>query len=292
MELVKMELEKAGADYLFLDHRKIADCDIEFSCDIQNDVACRVILEGTSIDLDTMKVAYPRPYSFFDYPGFQGKTFDDPLVVKASCFEVQLMAWLNASDTVLINAAGPSASNNSKPYQLSVIKQAGFLVPETFVSNEPAAALEFLERSGRSVYKSVSAVRSIVNEVGEEQLQAIDDIKWCPTLFQKVVEGDNYRVHVVGEELFAARISSDKLDYRYGQTTMLSEQLPPDVAEKCFLLNKILGLHFSGIDLMRTLDDEWYCFEVNTSPGYSYFQQKTGAPISAALARFMISSDR
>jgi glutathione synthase/RimK-type ligase-like ATP-grasp enzyme len=175
---------------------------------------------------------------------------------------------------------------------LTVIREAGLRVPETFISNDPAAARRFLAANPDSVYKSVSGIRSIVKEAPSADGPAIDDVRWCPTLFQRVVPGVNYRAHVIGDEILAVRLESSRLDYRYGNTTMVAEALPGDVARKCRALNSMLGLHFSGIDLMRTPDDQWFCFEVNTSPGYSYFECGSGQQISAALARFMIAADR
>jgi len=291
INMVRLELEKAGADVFFLDHRKIFQCDIEYTFRQETGMTCVLKVDGTTLDLNLIKVAYIRPYSFMDYPEMDGKTMDDPMIIKASGFELQLMAWINASDALVINRADPSATNNSKPYQLSLIEKAGFKVPETFISNDPGQVADFLTRARRAVYKSISSVRSIVHEVTSEHLQFIDDVQWCPTLFQKVVDGINYRVHVIGNQVFAVKINSDRLDYRYGHTTMVSVELPREILKKCLALNNILGLHFSGIDLMRTADDEWYCFEVNASPGYSYFEQNSGAPISAALAKFMMTAD-
>jgi len=31
-------------------------------------------------------------------------------------------------------------------------------------------------------------------------------------------------------------------------------------------------------------DGEWYCFEINPSPGFIYYERHSGLPISAALA--------
>ena len=120
----------------------------------------------------------------------------------------------------------------------------------------------------------------------------LEDVQWCPTLFQKVVPGNNYRVHVIKDEIFAVRIESDRLDYRYGKTTMVAEELPHDIATKCRRITSSIGLHFSGIDLMRTPDDEWYCFEINPSPAYSYFQVNSGVPISTALAKALMEADK
>jgi D-alanine-D-alanine ligase-like ATP-grasp enzyme len=45
-----------------------------------------------------------------------------------------------------------------------------------------------------------------------------------------------------------------------------------------------LDLPVAGIDLRCTPSAEWYCFEVNPAPGFSYYQQATGQPISSAIA--------
>ena len=60
-----------------------------------------------------------------------------------------------------------------------------------------------------------------------------------------------------------------------------------DVALQCLALARDLDLPFAGIDLKITPADEIYCFEVNPSPAYSYYESHTGQPISAALARFL-----
>jgi D-alanine-D-alanine ligase-like ATP-grasp enzyme len=41
----------------------------------------------------------------------------------------------------------------------------------------------------------------------------------------------------------------------------------------------------AGIDLRRTPSGEWYCFEVNPSPAYSWFD--LDGRIATAIARFL-----
>jgi len=291
LTMVHEKLEKAGADFLFLDHRKIFDYDIEYAFSNEGGSKCIIQINGARLDLDDINVAYLRPYNFMDYPQMEGKNVDDRLALKASGFELQLMAWFDSSDALVINKSAPSASNNSKPYQLSLLSKAGFKVPSTYISNDKDLVKTFLRKNVDTVYKSISGVRSIVHKVSDEHLEFIDDVQWCPTLFQKVIDGTNYRAHVFNNQIFAVRIETDRLDYRYGKTSMVPEDLPYDVAQKCHKINEMLGLHFSGIDLMRTKDDEWYCFEVNPSPGYSYFELNGGQPISTALARFLMDAD-
>jgi hypothetical protein len=285
-------LVQAGADFVFLDHRQIFSSEIDYSFGSDASERCVVTQGEQTIDLARVTVAYPRGSDIFDYDELENKPMDDPLTLRAMAFEAILMAYLDSSDALVINRSEPAASNNSKPYQLSVIRRSGLLVPETFISNRRTDAEEFLSRYPDSIFKSISGVRSIVRRVSADHREALDDVDWCPTLFQRVVPGINYRAHVISDQVFAVRLDSDELDYRYGRTTMAPVDLPADVAQRCIKLNRVLGLHFSGIDLMRTPEDDWYCFEVNTSPGFSYFEQGTGQPISKALARFMIDCDR
>ncbi len=291
LEMTAAALTRAGAEHVFLDHRKIFTSEIEYTRDVKGMQRCIVTANDTAIDMSAVNVAYVRGSDFNDYEEMHERPQNDPLAMRAARFEMELMAWLDASDAVVINRSGPSATNHSKPYQLAMIRQAGFAIPETFITNDAAAAREFLSNNPDSVYKSVSGVRSVVRRVGEVQRSFIDDVRWCPTLFQRFVPGNNYRVHVVGSEVLAVRIESDQLDYRYGRTSMIATTLPVEVEQRCQQLTAMLGLYFSGIDLMRTPQGEWFCFEVNPSPGYPYFEMLGGQAIDAALARFMMEAD-
>jgi glutathione synthase/RimK-type ligase-like ATP-grasp enzyme len=65
---------------------------------------------------------------------------------------------------------------------------------------------------------------------------------------------------------------------------MRAVELPPDLKVQCLRLARSLGLVWSGIDLRRTPDGAYYCFEVNTSPGFVFFENQTGQRIGDALA--------
>ena len=289
MNLVRNKLDEAGAEYCFLDHRNIFYSDIEYKYSRKNGPGIIIHSPGLTIDFSDITAAYTRPYNFMDYSEMEGKSANDPLAVSAMGFENQLMSCLEASDKFVVNRSEASASNNSKPYQLSVIEKAGLKIPITFITNEPAEAKQFIKDNTDCIYKSISGIRSIVKRISESHHEYIEDVKWCPTLFQKVVPGINYRAHVINNEVYTVRIESDSLDYRYGKTSMMIEELPADITQKCIHLTSVLGLHFSGIDLMRTPDNEWYCFEVNSSPAYSYFELNSGLEISNALARALIN---
>ena len=292
MGMVIENLLQAGADFIFLDQHNVFSDDIEYSFNQDSGGRCVIYSQSGRIDLYDMSVAYLRPYNFREFDSAKNKTMDDPMILRAASFEMQLIACINASDAVIVNRSDPSSTNNSKPYQMALIRKTGFKIPESFISNDKQAVKNFLLGNPSSIYKSISGVRSIVSRVENAQLEYLQDVSWCPTLFQKLIPGTNYRVHVIGDRIFALRIHSDRLDYRYGNTSMFVEDLPVEIATKCHALNSMLGLHFSGIDLIRTPEEEWYCLEVNPSPAYSYFQHKSGSPISQALCAFLMEQDK
>jgi glutathione synthase/RimK-type ligase-like ATP-grasp enzyme len=92
---------------------------------------------------------------------------------------------------------------------------AGFNVPDTLVTTDPRDVRAFCAEHDQVVYKSTSGVRSIVNLLKASDVSRLDDVRACPTQFQQHIAGIDHRVHVVGGELFAARIESGAIDYRY-----------------------------------------------------------------------------
>jgi glutathione synthase/RimK-type ligase-like ATP-grasp enzyme len=195
----------------------------------------------------------------------------------------------------VVNRSGAGLSNNSKPYQALAISRAGLRVPPTLVTSDPAAVRAFLAEHGDVIYKSASGVRSIVRRLGADQLARLDRLRHGPAQFQAFIPGRNVRVHTVGDQVFATAIESDAVDYRYAHLDNLRARLEPvDLAPAiraaCLRLAREFELLFAGIDLKQTPSGEFYCFEVNPSPGFLYYERQTRQPISAALAELLHGS--
>jgi glutathione synthase/RimK-type ligase-like ATP-grasp enzyme len=185
-------------------------------------------------------------------------------------------------------------SNGSKPLQIQLIGDAGFLVPETLVTSDQAEAREFWRRHGRVVYKSASGVRSIVQELDDRAATRLGRLETLPVQFQEFVAGVDVRVHVVGTRTFAAEIVGSGTDYRYsalqgGQATLTATELAPELMARCVALSRQMELPLSGIDLRRRPDGAYVCFEVNPMPAYTYFQAHSGLPISQALSEMLMA---
>ncbi len=202
------------------------------------------------------------------------------------------MALLEDLRCPVVNRTRGGLANNSKPYQALIISRSGLRVPPTLVTSDPAAARAFHAEHGEVIYKSASGIRSIVRRVGPGQLARLDHLRDGPAQFQAFVPGHNVRVHTVGDRIFATRIESEAVDYRYAQSdgltaTLEPVTLPPAIAAACLRLARTFDLLFAGIDLKQTPDGEYFCFEVNPCPGFLYYERHTGQPISTALAELL-----
>jgi glutathione synthase/RimK-type ligase-like ATP-grasp enzyme len=205
-------------------------------------------------------------------------------------YDSGLMSLLDDLRCPVVNRVAGGVSNNSKAFQALLVRECGFLTPRTLVTNDPEAVRRFYDECSREVvYKSLSGVRSIVRRLRPEQLERLPLLRHAPAQFQELVPGDDVRVHTVGERLFGSRVTSEAIDYRYGareghEVMMEPIEVPAAVGEACVRLARRMDLLLTGIDLKRTPGGDYYCFEVNPSPGFLYYEQHTRQPISAALA--------
>lgn len=244
---------------------------------------------GWKVDLSELSGVYAR------FLGPEGRVAPSRIAAEAvpamyAEYDAALMALLEDLQCPVVNRLAGGMSNNSKPYQALIVRQCGLLTPPTLVTNDPAEALRFYEQNdGEVIYKSLSGIRSIVRRLGPQQLSRLPLLEHGPAQFQSFIPGENVRVHTVGDRLFATRVRSEAVDYRYAgreghSVEMEPATLPPPIADACRRIARELGLLLTGIDLKETPDGNYYCFEVNPSPGFLYYEKHGGQPISTAIA--------
>jgi len=296
MDMVRERLESLGASYVVLNQREFARCEIFFEI-TRGQVTGSLTIGSQAYPLQEFGAVYTRMMDDRCLPELDQEPPDSELRRYCRGFHDTITRWMEICPAQVINRCTPMGSNSSKPYQAQIIRQHGFLVPDTLITNVPESVGEFQERHGRIIYKSISAARSIVQTYQEHDAERLDNIRWCPTQFQNCVEGTNVRVHTVGERVYATAITTEATDYRYalrqsGEAAVLREvDLCDELAEKCLRLARALDLPFAGIDLKITPENEVYCFEVNPSPAFSYYEGHTGQPISAGLAACLMEAD-
>jgi glutathione synthase/RimK-type ligase-like ATP-grasp enzyme len=295
IELMCARLRHLDYDYLFLD-------ELRFPGDFQatwslcgNRVSGYIEGPNVRINLDDITGIYAR---YVNYRGGEKKSDVNPREGEMITAEYQgmLMSLFDAMPCVVVNRVKASTSNDSKLYQQSLVSSFGFLTPRTLVTTSPDEAEAFYEACDKKViYKSISSVRSIVKRLDDTDLPRLQSVRNCPTQFQEWIEGVDIRVHTVGDDVFATEMVSEANDYRYAarsgaSLTAQAIDIPPHIADACVAMAKSAGLAVSGIDLRRTPDNNYCCFEMNPSPGFLFYERVTGQPISEAVARMLRNS--
>lgn len=296
MALVREALEDSGAPFHMFDQRGHAESEIIYGVDQTSGMLGGTLRlgDGAPIDLGQITSIYHRMHGAQSFEDLAAGPSDRPDVRRFNDLVSRFTAFCDAFEGRVMNRSPGMVTNNSKPLQAQIIARNGFLVPKTLITNSRTRALDFIAANAASgketIYKSASSVRSIVKTITARDVEKDLSIRACPVQFQERVEGEDYRVHVVGEEIFASRIATSGVDYRYanrdpdGSTEIFEADVPADVRKHAVKLAKALDLMLAGIDLRRTPEGAWYCFEVNPSPAFSYYEAHTGQPIAAAIA--------
>jgi len=292
LALVREALDRRGARYVSFNQRQFSSMSVEFEI-VNGEPAGLLQMNGDSYPLEEFTGVFNRLMDYRFLPEVKDKPETSPERRLCRNLVETLTKWSELSEARVVNKIAPMTSNFSKPFQAQLIRQYGFEVPPTLITNDPELVREFRAKHKTLIYKSISGVRSIVQPLTDEDMARLENIRWCPTQFQAFVEGENVRVHTVGQKLFATAISSEATDYRYaarqkGAPAELREvDLADELAEMCLKLSEGLGLAFAGIDLKITPEKHVYCFEVNPSPAFSYYESNTGQPIADAVAGYL-----
>jgi glutathione synthase/RimK-type ligase-like ATP-grasp enzyme len=293
LRAVMTSLRRRNERFALVDQRDILDTTVELTAGPW--LGGTVTVRGEPISLDEVGAVYLRQYDARKLPDVIEA--GPQAAARIASVETALWSWTEHTNACVLNRPSAMASNSSKPYQAAIIQSVGFATPPTLITTDEAAARAFWERHGTLIYKSVSSVRSIVSRLAQGDEERLRDVVTCPTQFQKYVPGHDVRVHVVGDDVFPCLVESGADDYRYasrqGSTVeMQACTLPDEVMARCRALSGRLRLPLAGIDLRITPDGEWYCFEVNPSPSFTFYQLKTYQPISETFTQLLVDRAR
>jgi glutathione synthase/RimK-type ligase-like ATP-grasp enzyme len=180
-----------------------------------------------------------------------------------------------------------------KPYQMSLLANAGLPVPRTLWSNDPQAVLRF-SAGERVAYKPVAggaATRELAPEdLTERRLSSLSN---AAVTFQELLPGTDMRAFVLdGEIISAYRIVTDSLDYRQNEEKVESISLTTEVADICLRAAAVAQLRFTGMDLKVAADGRPRILELNPSPMFLGFDRLAGTDVLGKLASALIARAR
>ena len=159
---VEAELSRRGVPCLFLDQRATPQTMLRLEVD--DGVTGALTVFEKTVRLDDIRAVYPRPHELTHF----ASVAQEPRPGHAAALYTAISVWLDVTPAFVLNRPAAMALNASKPYQAALIEAAGMRTPPTLLTTDPDAAASFRSRHGIVIYKSISAMRSVVARLGPE----------------------------------------------------------------------------------------------------------------------------
>ncbi|GII99758.1 hypothetical protein CLV28_1110 [Sediminihabitans luteus] len=255
--------------------------------------------DGT-VDLAALRAMWwrrPQPFTLHD----ELVGGDDRGFAHGECASLVAGLWTTL-DAEWVNDPDLDETASRKMWQLRLAASIGLRVPRTCMTNDPASARAFVGAEPEGViYKPFSGTPRTWREtrpVGPDDLDRLDLVRLAPVIFQEYVPGGgDVRVTIVGDEVFAARITAASTGYEYDfrvdpDPHIVEHRLPADVESALLALMRRLGLRYGAVDLRLAPDGGYVFLEINPAGQWLFVEIATGQPITAALAGLLARLDR
>jgi hypothetical protein len=181
----------------------------------------------------------------------------------------------------------------NKLLQLRIASGLGLRVPRTLVSQDPERIRAFYdELGGRVVIKGAAGtwgVPAITGKLGPETLEDPAPLELCPAIYQEMVPGNHHlRVHCFGEDVRAAMIESDRLDWRHPlDVSMEPFTLSAELRRRLLDLLARLDLRMGVFDLKLAEDGDPVWLELNPQGQFLFVEAYGGGELLKPFARFL-----
>src|ERR1044072_3974859 len=197
-----------------------------------------------------------------------------------------------------------------KLLQLRTAQDVGLIIPQTLMTNDPAAVRDFFRKVNkrmvakllRPVSVSMESPSAFVHtsEVTSKDVADGKLLRHCPVVFQEMIpKSSELRVAFVNGSLFvgaidARRSKRGQVDWRLAspdETAWQRDAVPEEVAAKLRALMLKLGLVYGAIDLIRTPAGEYVFLEVNSGGEWGMLERDLDYPISEAIAEALLGRE-
>lgn len=214
-------------------------------------------------------------------------------VVHRSCSTTLMGGLLTSFDGAWVSPPEATRRAENKLVQLRAAQAAGLAVPQTLISQDPAAIRAFCAALPDSaVIKTVhgtprSQLFSV--RVTDHHLDDDDVLRICPTIFQEYVPGNRHlRVLCCGRHTYAVQIETERLDWRLDlDTPMFPVQLDAEVERQLGYVLERLGLRMGVADLKLTPAGDPVWLELNPQGQFLFLEGLTGLDLTGAFADFL-----
>ncbi|WP_211211723.1 hypothetical protein [Gilvimarinus chinensis] len=211
-------------------------------------------------------------------------------LVTGECREALLGCLLSSFRGRWFNDPRMEVAADNKLLQLQVAKKIGLEIPATLVSSDASAIKQFVhDCNGQAIVKVVKGIANFsvpTRCVTEPDIAKEKSLLACPAVWQEIVPGrEHYRIHVFGRNVIAAKIVSDKLDWRPDLEVPISAfELPQEVSNLCQKLIKVLGLEMGIVDMKIGANGKPIFLELNPQGQFAFIEAITGIPLAKYMA--------
>lgn len=201
-----------------------------------------------------------------------------------------------------VNHPSREADACYKPHQLATAARCGLTVPDTLITNEPAAVRRLVDHhDGQIAVKMLGPNMIAENDtinvsythpltVGD--LADLSGVEMTAHLFQKWLAGKIYEVRItaVGDRLFAAEIHAHqdaaRVDWRskLDALTYAEADVPHQVSAGIRQYLTAMDLQYGAFDFVVTPDHTWNFLECNPGGQFGWIEANTTLRITTAVA--------
>ncbi|MFC3161144.1 ATP-grasp ribosomal peptide maturase, MvdC family [Chryseobacterium arachidis] len=192
--------------------------------------------------------------------------------------------------------------DGNKMLQLKIAKKNNLTVPKTIFSNDSKKITHFFHENcnGKMVAKLHGVIsKSMGGEnflsthiIDENSLENIEDIEYCPMIFQPYVDKEyELRIVYLDGEFFTGKINnSENADWRVAQGNYFWSEydLPDPVKINLTSMMQEMGLYIGAIDMIKSKDGNYYFLEVNPQGEWGMLQKELKFPIAERIADNLI----
>jgi len=203
-----------------------------------------------------------------------------------------------------MNHPADNSYASRKILQLEVCSDFGICSPDTIVTQDPDEIRSFHDENPSGVIVKPLSTGYVeteddngrdkliyTNKISKSDLEELDDLKKCPTLFQELIEKKyDVRVTVVDKNIHAVKLENmddnNKCDIRRDNMENVKYEpikLPRNVRSGILKLIDFYNLRFSAIDLAVTQEEKWYFFEINPNGQWAWLDIETNVNIAESF---------
>ncbi|HZR46167.1 MAG TPA: hypothetical protein VFA47_05665 [Candidatus Manganitrophaceae bacterium] len=215
-------------------------------------------------------------------------------IIAKDCRATFAGIMLNEFHGVWINHPDASRNAENKLWQLRAAREAGLRVPRTLISQDPSRIREFCRSlDNQVIVKTVSGTFKAPLSPGkvDEALLASDaSLRLSPAIYQEQVPGNRHlRIQVFGEDIHAALITCDQLDWRFhlNKSTVEPYSLSPDFESRIHAVMRLLGLRMGIFDFKLTPEGEPVWFDVNPQGQFLFIEGLSEVKLTNLFADFL-----